>query len=94
LKTQPELVRYLHAAAGFSTKQTWLVVIKNKQFASWPGLIVKAVAKHHPENKETMKGHGQKGQSRQCSTKTKEPTSTPTAETDSDNKQAHPSLKR
>ena len=38
LKTQPELVRYYHAAAGFPTKPSWLKAIKNKQYASWPGL--------------------------------------------------------
>jgi hypothetical protein len=32
LKTQPELVRYHHAAAGFPTKPTFLAAIKNKQF--------------------------------------------------------------
>ncbi len=31
LKTQPELVRYYHAAAGFPTKPSWLKAIKNKQ---------------------------------------------------------------
>jgi hypothetical protein len=91
---QPELVWYLHAAAEFPTKSTWIVAIKNKQFASWPGLTVKAVAKHYPESKETMKGHGRKGRSGLRSTKTKEPTSELTAETDSNNKQAHPSPKR
>ncbi len=69
LKTQAELIQYLHAAAGFPTKPTWLVAIKNKQFASWPGLTSKAVAKHYPESKETTKGHGQKGRSGLCSTK-------------------------
>ncbi len=34
LKTQPELVRYYHAAAGFPTKPTWVKAINNKQFAS------------------------------------------------------------
>ncbi len=34
LKTQPELIRYLHAPAGFSTKPAWIKAIKNKQFAS------------------------------------------------------------
>ncbi len=29
LKMQPELVWYLHAAAGFPTKPTWIVAIKN-----------------------------------------------------------------
>jgi hypothetical protein len=67
---------------------------KNKQFASWSGLTVNAVAKHHPESKETMKGYGQKGQSGLCSTKTKEPTSKPTTETDSGNEQAHSNPKR
>ncbi len=94
LETQPDLVRYLHAAAEFPTKQTWIAAIKNKQFAPWPGLTIKAVTKHHPESKETMKGHGRKGRSGLHSTKTKEPTSKPTAETNTDNKQAHPSPKR
>ena len=63
LKMQPELILYLNAAAGYLTKPTWLAAIKNKQFASWPGLTAKAVAKHYPESKETMKGHEQKGRS-------------------------------
>jgi hypothetical protein len=58
LKMQRELIRYLHAVAGFPTKPTWLAAIKNKQFASWPGLTVKAVVKNYPESEETMKGHG------------------------------------
>jgi hypothetical protein len=94
LKTQPELVWYLHAAEGFQTKPTWIAAITNKHFLSWPGLTVKAIAKHHPESKETMKGHGQKERSGLRSTKTKEPASGPAAETDSDNTQANPSLKR
>jgi hypothetical protein len=51
LKTQPELVRYLHTAAGFRTKPTWITAVKNHQFASWPGLTVTAVAKHFLEGK-------------------------------------------
>jgi hypothetical protein len=94
LKMQPELVWYLHMVAGFPMKPTWLGAIKNNQFASWPGLTVKAVAKHYPESKETIKGHGQKGWSGLCSTKTKEPTIEPPAAPNSDNEQAHPSPKR
>jgi hypothetical protein len=60
LKTQPELVRYHHVAAGFLTKPTWLKTIKNKQFTSWPGLKANAVIKHFPELEETHKGHGRK----------------------------------
>jgi hypothetical protein len=69
LKTQPELIPYLHAAAGFPTKPTWIKAITNKQFASWPRLTTKAIAKHYPESKETLKGHGQKTRSRLRSTK-------------------------
>jgi hypothetical protein len=43
LKTTPELFRYYHVAAGFPTKPQWIAAIKNKQYASWPGLSVEAV---------------------------------------------------
>jgi hypothetical protein len=43
LKTQPELVRYLHACAGFPTKSSWIKAIKNRQYASWPGIAVRAI---------------------------------------------------
>ena len=58
LKTQPEVVQYLHACAGFPTKPSWIKAIKNRQYASWPGLTVQAVVKYFPKSKETMKGHG------------------------------------
>jgi hypothetical protein len=58
LKTQPKIVRYHHATAGFPTKPTWLKGIKNKQFVSWPGLTTNTVNKHYPELEETHKGHG------------------------------------
>ncbi len=69
LKTQPELVQYYHATAGFPMKPTWLKAIKNMQFASWPGLTGDAVNRHYPDSKETPKGHGQKAPSGLCSTK-------------------------
>ncbi len=77
LKTQPKLIRYLPTAAGFPTKPTWLAAIKNKQFASWPGLTAKAIAKHYPESKETMKGNGRKRRSGLWSTEPKDPVKTP-----------------
>ncbi len=76
LKTQPKLIGYLHKAAGCPTKQTWIAAIKKKQFASWPGLTAKAIAKQYPESKETMKGHGRKGRSGLRSTKPKDPVKT------------------
>jgi hypothetical protein len=54
------MVRYYHAAAGFPTKLTWIAAIKNKQYASWPGLTAEAVQKHFPESEETQKGHMKK----------------------------------
>jgi hypothetical protein len=62
LKTQPKLVRYHHASAGFSTKPTWLEAIKNKRFALWLGLTLKAARKYFPDSDETHNGHGRKPQ--------------------------------
>ena len=70
LKTQLKLVRYYHAAAGFPTKPLWLKAIKNKQYASWPGLTWEVVNKHFPESEKTLKGHGRKTRSGLQSTKT------------------------
>lgn len=50
-------VRYLHAAAGFPTKATWLRAIRNGHYVSWPLLTVRNVNKHFPESEETQKGH-------------------------------------
>ncbi len=60
LKTQPELARYYHAAAGFPTKLTWLKAIKKKKFALWPGLTADVVKRHYPDSNETPKEHGRK----------------------------------
>ncbi len=32
------LIHYLHAAAGFPVKSTWLAAIKAGNYSSWPGL--------------------------------------------------------
>ena len=82
LKTQPELVRYLHAATGFPTKPTWIRAIKNKHFASWPGLTVDAVRRHFPDSDKTHKGHGRWTPSGLRSTR---PQSASTPTDDSDN---------
>ena len=66
---QPELVRYLHASAGFPTKPMWLRAVRNRQYASWPGLTPKAISKHFPKSEETLKGHARKTNSGQRSTK-------------------------
>ncbi len=74
LKTQPELVRYYHVAAGFPSKPTWVKAIRNKQFASWPGLTVDAIKHPYADSKETPKGHGRKTPSGLRSTKQTTPT--------------------
>ena len=51
------LVRYMHAAAGFIVKSTWLKAIKNGNFESWPGLTYNNAAKYCPHSVETFKGH-------------------------------------
>ncbi|KAL7544564.1 hypothetical protein ACHAWF_007942 [Thalassiosira exigua] len=57
LPSTEEVVRYLHACAGFPTKTTWLKAIKGGNFASWPLLTEEAVRKHFPESDETKQGH-------------------------------------
>jgi hypothetical protein len=57
LPSTERVIRYLHAAAGFPTKSTWLKAIKSGFFATWPMINVKNVAKHFPESEETQKGH-------------------------------------
>ena len=51
------LVRYMHAAAGFLVRSTWLRAIKNGNFNSWPGLTYNNAAKYCPQSVETIKGH-------------------------------------
>ena len=50
-------IKYLHAAAGFPVKVTWIAAIKAGNYASWPGLTTKAVMRYFPESDETAKGH-------------------------------------
>ena len=43
------LVRYIHAAAGFPVKSTWIKAIKKGNFATWPGLTYSNAAKYCPQ---------------------------------------------
>ena len=69
IKTQTELVRYYHAAAGFPTRPSWLATIRNGHYETWPGLSAAAAAKYFPELHETWKGHDRKVKSGLRSTK-------------------------
>ncbi len=64
-----QTIRYLHAAAGFPTKDSWVKAIKNGNYNTWPGLTVDNVNKHFPESVETQKGHMKKQRQNVRSTK-------------------------
>ena len=51
------LVHYLHAAAGFPVKATWLAAIKAGNYASWLGLTHANASKYCPSCDKTIKGH-------------------------------------
>ncbi len=64
-------IRYLHAAAGFPTKESWLRAIRQGNYNSWPLINVKNVARHFPESEETQKGNMCRQRQGVHSTKTK-----------------------
>ena len=57
LPSTEQLIRYLHACAGYPTKETWVKAIQAGKYISWPVLTVKKVNKYYPETDETPKGH-------------------------------------
>ena len=50
---------YLHAAASFPPKSTWLKAVRQGNYSTWPLINVKNVAKYFPESEETQIGHMQ-----------------------------------
>ena len=61
------LVHYLHAAAGFPVKSTWLKAIKAGNFATWPGLTYNNAAKYYPHSSdETIMGHLAQSRDKVC----------------------------
>jgi hypothetical protein len=52
-----QTVRYLHAAAGHQTTETWPNAIAKETYNSWPLIDTKNARKHFPESKETQYGH-------------------------------------
>ncbi len=52
-----QTVRYLHAAAGHPTKNTWMKAIARGNYNSWPLINVRNVRKYFPESEETQLGH-------------------------------------
>ncbi len=70
LLSSAQAIQFLHAAAGFPTKATWLKAIANGHYQSWPGLTSQAVPRHFPDDAvETHKGHMAKQHQNLWSTK-------------------------
>ena len=58
IRSKEVLCDYLHRAAGYPVKKTWLQAIKDGFFTTWPGLTYELVAKFLPEySEETAAGH-------------------------------------
>jgi hypothetical protein len=62
-------IRYLHGAAGFPTRASWLKAILHGNYLSWPLINVKNVTKFFPELEKTQKGRMQGQQQGVHSTK-------------------------
>jgi hypothetical protein len=52
-----QTVRYLHAAAGFPVRDTWIKAIKAGKYNTWPTIMPTSVRRHFPESDETQHGH-------------------------------------
>ena len=70
LSTTSSAILYLHAAALFPVKSTWLKEIKNNFFSSWPFLTYAAVNKYLTPQVITSQAHMQQEQQNIRSTKT------------------------
>ena len=53
----PQLMKYLHACAGFPSTDTWIDAINHGYYQGWPGLTAARVRKHLPKSEETTMGH-------------------------------------
>ncbi len=67
-------VRYLHAAAGFPTEDTWIKAIKAGNYNTWPTITPTVIRHHFPESDETQKGHMKRQRQGVRSTKVREET--------------------
>ena len=67
----PALIRYLHACAGYPTKDTWIKAINAGYYISWPGLTAARVRRYLPKSEETAVGHLKAARSHLRSTRPK-----------------------
>ena len=58
IKIMLQLIQYLHAAAGYIPKSTWIKCINAGFYATWPGLTATKVRKYLPDKvEEVTLGH-------------------------------------
>mmetsp|Transcript_27774 Transcript_27774/g.57545 ORF Transcript_27774/g.57545 Transcript_27774/m.57545 type:complete len:567 (-) Transcript_27774:1911-3611(-) len=56
-KAIPDLITYLHVAAGYPVKKTWIKAIQQGHYVGWPGLTAEHVHKFLDPKIETALGH-------------------------------------
>jgi len=69
-----QTVRYLHAAAGFPTEESWIKAIRAGNYNTWPTITPSTVRRHFPESDETQKGHMKRQRQGVRSTRVREET--------------------
>jgi len=46
-----------HASVGFPTKATFIDAVRNRNYSTWPKLMVTLINRYFPDSDETIKGH-------------------------------------
>ena len=54
IRSKEVLVDYLHCAAGYPVKRTWIAAIKNGFYSTWPGLTAELVSRYLPDDTEEI----------------------------------------
>ena len=58
LPSTENTIKYMHAAAGFLVKETWIREVRAGNYTTWPVLSEKSIRKYCPDDaEETLKGH-------------------------------------
>ena len=52
-----EHIKYLHQCAFSPTPHTWIQVVKNGHFKTWPSITVDAIQRYLPKSEATTMGH-------------------------------------
>jgi hypothetical protein len=68
-QNKTDLALFLHAAAGYPAKSTFISAINKGFFTTWPGLTSQLITKHLPISVPTIKGHIKQEQQNLRSTK-------------------------